>query len=967
MPPLSEPDLRAAVVEPAAARGVAVDDALVDMVLAEIGHGSAAQPNALPLLSHALLSAWEHRSGARLTAADYRAVGGLRGAVQQSAEVAYGELLPPQRELARRMFLRLVTVDEDVMTTKRRMERTELPAGDVAEVLEGFVARRLITVGERYVEISHDALLTAWPRLAEWAAADQAGLLVHRRLTRAAKEWQAGGSDRHLLLRGTPLATAEEWAADPDHAAAMNRIERAFLAAGVSAREAEHRAARRRFTVLRGLVAALAVALLIAVFSAVHAVRAGDDAAGQRREAEHARDQALSREVAIEATRAAATDTALAQQLALAAYRIAPTVDARSALLDTTVPGVVDRRVGAPGPTAMRLDPTGSVLAVGNAGTGEVALYHYGGDRIGARLGTVPTAHDQVFALAFSPDGRTLAVGGSNGTVRLAAVADPARTRALGDAPGRDGAVEALAFSPDGRTLVAAGAHPALRAWHGSAAVPITGTAAGEVEQAVAFSPDGRTLVAGGSTGVLHRWSSGRLNAAPAAVRLGGSTIDLAVFAPGGSAVLTGAKDGSAEVVPAHGAPRPLATGFSSWVNAGAYAPDGRHLAVGGSNGTIDVFDARTGARQAVITGSDKVTGLAYSPDGQVLLAAGADGTVRGYPVPAPVPAGGPVFGLSYDRTGDRLAAASSGPGGAVTVSPSPGRVAAPAWFGPADGTTALSPDGRLVVAGNHAGKVMLAGAGAPVALTGATSVIESLAFGPGGRTVAAASDDGFVHLWDVSDPSRPVTLPKLASGGEAASVAFSPDGHYLAAASVDRTVHLWEVTDPRAARPLATAGGFRDYAWSVAFSPDSRLLVAGGADDTVRLWSITDPRRPVPVSGPLTGPTHYIYSVALSPDGQSLAAAGGDGSVWTWRLGTGAPEVMTALHAADPGGQVYAVAYRPGGGTLTAAGSDGRVVTWNADADAVAAEICRSGGDNLTRDEWARYLPGAAPRETCG
>jgi transcriptional regulator with XRE-family HTH domain len=106
VPPMSQAELRAAVVSPAAARSTAVDDALVEAVMADVfpsrGPIAAARQNALPLLSHAMLSTWEHGRRGRLTLADYRSVGGLAGAVQQSAEQAYGELTPAEQELARR-------------------------------------------------------------------------------------------------------------------------------------------------------------------------------------------------------------------------------------------------------------------------------------------------------------------------------------------------------------------------------------------------------------------------------------------------------------------------------------------------------------------------------------------------------------------------------------------------------------------------------------------------------------------------------------------------------------------------------------------------------------------------------------------------------------------------------------------------------------------------------------------------
>ena len=128
--PMTEAEIRAAIVEPARSVGADVDAALVELLLADLAPGSpsgfAHASGALPLLSHALLVTWERAHRNELTVADYRAVGGLHGAVSQSAENLYNRLTPAEQELTRRMFCRLVRIDDEGPSTRRRVSSREL-------------------------------------------------------------------------------------------------------------------------------------------------------------------------------------------------------------------------------------------------------------------------------------------------------------------------------------------------------------------------------------------------------------------------------------------------------------------------------------------------------------------------------------------------------------------------------------------------------------------------------------------------------------------------------------------------------------------------------------------------------------------------------------------------------------------------------------------------------------------------
>jgi hypothetical protein len=254
--PMTVEELRRAICEPARAAGLEVEEELVDLLVAEITPRHATptsasamhEPGALPLLSHALLETWARSRRGRLTVADYQATGGIAGAVQQTAERLYGELSDDDRALTRRLFLRLVNVDDEFVVTRRRERWEDLPGGgtpdtDVQAAIEGlvdrFVTHRLLTVGADSVEVSHEALLTAWPRLREWVDADRAGLRTHRQLSEAARLWAEHDRDPESLLRGARLEGAHGWASSDDHRQDLNALEADFLDASVDSAHRE--------------------------------------------------------------------------------------------------------------------------------------------------------------------------------------------------------------------------------------------------------------------------------------------------------------------------------------------------------------------------------------------------------------------------------------------------------------------------------------------------------------------------------------------------------------------------------------------------------------------------------------------------------------------------------------------------------------------------------------------------------
>ena len=279
--PLSPGELERAITLPAAAVGVRLEPDLAGRMIGDV----ARRPGGLPLLQYVLTDLFDRCDGETMTRQGYEALGGVAGTLGRRAEETFAGLDVEHREIARRVFLRLVVAAPTGDPVARRSPRTELHGTDpdpasVDAVIDAFVRSRLLAVdrdavsGEPTVEIAHEALLERWPRLAAWIEGSREDLWMRRRLTDAAAEWVGAGRDPGYLLAGSRLQLFASWAnttaIDRDAAgvelleaslAEQQRRDAETAAHAAHERDAEQRARARE----RGLLAVVAIACTIAV------------------------------------------------------------------------------------------------------------------------------------------------------------------------------------------------------------------------------------------------------------------------------------------------------------------------------------------------------------------------------------------------------------------------------------------------------------------------------------------------------------------------------------------------------------------------------------------------------------------------------------------------------------------------------------------------------------------------------
>lgn len=213
--------------------------------------------------------------------------------------------------------------------------------------------------------------------------------------------------------------------------------------------------------------------------------------------------------------------------------------------------------------------------------------------------------------------------------------------------------------------------------------------------------------------------------------------------------------------------------------------------------------------------------------------------------------------------------------------------------------------------------------------LSGHSQAVKSVAFSPDGQILATASDDKTIKLWQVETLEEICTL--LGHSHAVKSVALSPDGQILASGSWDKTIKLWDVNT---GTEICTITGHQLQVNSVAFSPDGKLLASASYDRTIRLWQISAlagsqtelQNRPCySLLATLSGHAWAVLTVAFSPDGQILATGSDDNTIKLWEVNTGQLICTLVGHSWS----VVAVAFTADGETLLSASCDKTVKLW--------------------------------------
>ncbi len=972
--PLTPDELERAIVGPAERVGLQLESGMAEAIIRDV----ADQPGALPLLQYALTELFGKREGRTLTKKAYAEIGGVLGALGRRAEEVFGGLDEEGQEMARQLFLRLVTLGEGTEDTRRRVPRSELaslfsltpnpsPAGrgehrlplpegesrgegGMPAVIDAFGKHRLlsfdrdpITRGPT-VEVAHEALLREWSRLREWLNESRADVRLQRQLAQAATEWQGANRDVSFLLTGARLEQFEGWALTTT--VALTADERTFLDAGLA--ERDRRTLEEQERQRRELEAARALA----------------ETERARAESERQRAEEQGRYVARVRTRnrviAGAGGIALLLAVLAGLFSLQPNQNATLAQQNLSAAQIANTQSAANAATA----EAAGLLALDNAATAQAEAQRRATQQALAEANFTRAEAERLAAEA----NVLLKSDASHELIALLSI------RAM-----------KLQYSPQGDAALsgAAGLDYPLQVFTGPESYVTT----------MAASSDGKYVLSVNNPDperIAHLWDveTGKeirqfVHGPNGQGGCCGDVIDRLTFSPDSRYVVTRQFGDSAQtrvwdVQTGQQVFQFTQSGYSC--NSNIFSAEGNSLLIGCDDSTVRIWDWRTNTLVRTLTlPLEKQTVWAISQDGQYALSRAwwwetGDTTMRLWRLgETPTQLSeftysgnftnftstsievssdchyvliGDLDGTTHlmDATTGEVVHTFKAKNAVMSVSFSPDgntvlvssqdqavrlydretgqelrRISLTDW----GWVVTFSPDGKYVLTGSDKGPVRLWAVQPhphlPV-FTGHTGVVIAAAFSPDGQSLATGSTDG-VRLWNTHTGQL---LHNFTEAGTIAyGVEFSGDGRYLLSGNIAGVATLWDVATGRAERQFVHPAGMQIY--DMAFSPDGRsLLTAGvGATETVWVWDI----QTAEVKFKTNGDGNPIFQIAYSPDGQYLLGAVGNMPVARlWDAKTGAPVREFEGHS----DWVSGVAFSPDGKYAATASDDNTARLWD-------------------------------------
>jgi WD40 repeat protein len=898
-------DLRAIIEQPARLPDVRVsfEDELVGDLLFEI----QGQMHALPLLEFTLTQLFEKREGRLLTLRAYERIGRVKGALAEHATKTYEQLpTPDHQRLACALFRRLINVgivEQEV--TRRRVPTSELVMSQQEDtdlllvVRTTFINARLLTantVGETStLEISHEALIDAWPLLKEWLGGAHETMLLQQTINRDAAEWFRYNKPVDRFYRGEQLKEALAWRKNT----IVSLDEDTFLQASFDASQKAHQR-----TIRRALLLSLLGIAGMGGTGVVVKVLAGNTPSSP--------ELVSTAPNIVSQSSTGFTYTGHTSGVTCVAwspngkYVASGSFDQKVKIWNATNgqfvqiyrehKSTVESITWSPDSTRVASCSNDKTVQIWNASTGEKLLMYN------------DTA--SVSSVAWSPDGSYIASANFStpGILATIQVWNATTGEHLLTYRGHSTSiVYGIAWSSDGKYIVSCGSDQTAQVWSASTGTRLFTYKSHRAEVlTVAWSPHDMRIASGSSDTTVQIWNA-TTGKNLLTYRQHADAVYSVAWSHDGMRIASGSSDKTAQVwdvatgshIYSH-AQQDDAVNSLTWspdgtyiasangiavqiwktfnllnytkhtglVYSAAWSQNGKYIASSGSDKTVQIWNASTGSYLFTCTGhQDTVNTVAWSPDNTRIASAsgGSDQTVQLWDA-----ATGSHLLTYKTYSGLRSALAYSGLGNTLT------------W----------SPDGTRIASADSFFKIQIWDASTGTHLfdcSGHTYHITCVAWSPDGARIASGSEDGTIQIWNASTGTHIFTYPNDVTYGDRYSIAWSSDSTHIASARSSNplglklpshtnskgAVHVWNVgTGSQSVIYTGHTGAVNNMMWS----PDGTSIASASEDNTVHIWNAS------------TGTHRFTYrehiapvfSVMWSPDGKFIASAG-DETVRVW------------------------------------------------------------------------------------